>query len=395
MYQEKQGKSGGTRFLLAVLALVALGGGGYYGYNFWMDQQSETQRGLRTLTEEMASAYKSLEAGKLSAAAVSFNTVLSSDPGNNAATQGLRDVESRFADAINAALAEGDIDAASQSLAELRQSLPRSRQAAGLEQSLQQARESAAAAEAERLAQAEAERAQAEADAALNDLLDRAAAAMAAVKQDPAQGEAAAALFREAQGMDPDSGRAADGLLALENYYVDASQEAATNGQFDSADALVVQGLALFPEQAQLAALQSNMSSLEESWEAEAEARAEEQARIAAAEAEAAKALEEANGEANEALQAISEGDLDSAREAYEDLLEDYPDLDATRSLGEQLVSAYIETTRTQLVDEDYDGAESTLAAGRSLAPDNAEWIELETELDDARSSSRRRLGAF
>ncbi len=96
-----------------------------------------------------------------------------------------------------------------------------------------------------------------------------------------------------------------------------------------------------------------------------------------------------------EALQAISEGDLDSARETYEDLLEDYPDLDATRSLGEQLVSAYIETTRTQLVDEDYDGAESTLAAGRSLAPDNAEWIELETELDDARSSSRRRLGAF
>ena len=76
-------------------------------------------------------------------------------------------------------------------------------------------------------------------------------------------------------------------------------------------------------------------------------------------------------------------------------MLEDYPDLDATRSLGEQLVSAYIETTRTQLVDEDYDGAESTLAAGRSLAPDNAEWIELETELDDARSSSRRRLGAF
>ena len=99
----------------------------------------------------------SLESGELAAAAASFNTVLASDPGNNAATRGLRDVEARFTDAFNKSLTAGELAAADELLAELNKAIPKSKQLAGLQQSLRQAEDQAAAEQAERLALAEAE----------------------------------------------------------------------------------------------------------------------------------------------------------------------------------------------------------------------------------------------
>ncbi|MEM1114408.1 MAG: serine/threonine-protein kinase [Pseudomonadota bacterium] len=388
MYAKEQTSSGSSKGLWIVLLLVALGGGGYAAYTTWQDQQEASQRGMRSVAESISMAYRSLEADDLTQAVTAFSEVLELDSGNRAARQGLADVEKRFGAQISAALSERDVATASGLLDEMAAVMPNSQSMPGLLAQTEALQGELAAAEAEALAVAEAEQ-------ALNALLLDASSALDSAAQDLARGPEAAELFRRALEMEPDNGAALDGLDKLTAYYADAADDAANAGDFVRAEDLLVSGLAVFPGQSELQALQASLPGLEEAWLAAAEARAEEEARLAAEQAAAAEALAAAQADANAAMAAIGGGELASARDTYEDLLEEFPDMDATVALGAQLLTAYADLAREQLEIEDYDAVESTLENGRSLAPDYADWLELETELEAARTSSRRRLGAF
>ena len=109
--EEKKAPSGGGLALRVLFALVVVGGAGYGGFTYWQQQQSDATVGLRTVTSGLSGAYKSMEKDKLPEATKSFRSVLTVDPGNNAAKQGLREVEMRYKAAIDQALEEQDLDA--------------------------------------------------------------------------------------------------------------------------------------------------------------------------------------------------------------------------------------------------------------------------------------------
>ena len=101
------------------------------------------------------------------------------------------------------------------------------------------------------------------------------------------------------------------------------------------------------------------------------------------------------NDLASAALAAISTGDLSSAQTAYDELA-GLPDADeASQRVKSQLQDAYLLATRDELQNQAYDVAEELLLLGKALAPNLADWAELEVEIEIGKASSRRRLGEF
>jgi serine/threonine-protein kinase PpkA len=388
MYKEEKKTSSGGLALRVLFALVVVGGAGYGGFTYWQQQQSDATVGLRTVTSGLSGAYKSMEKDKLPEATKSFRSVLTVDPGNNAAKQGLREVEMRYQAAIDQALEEQDLDATETLIKSMGHDFNNTPTVQGYRQALQLARDDISA----QVAAAEAAEAQA---TEITTLLDQANAAMAGMSSDNTQGAKAASLFRQVIDIEPENRRALSGLSAIENYYLESVSKATTEFDFSAASEALTVGLAVFPDQKELFEFQGTLPEMEKVWQEKRSAAAAQRAQEAKDNELAAQAQKAAVEQANEGMDAVKRNELTTARAAYEELAVSYPLLDSTESLKNRLQAAYVQSTRELIDEEDYDSAEEILAQGQSLVPDGAEWPELEEDISSGRNSSRRRLGAF
>jgi len=73
----------------------------------------------------------------------------------------------------------------------------------------------------------------------------------------------------------------------------------------------------------------------------------------------------------------------------------DNPDLPETKELKDALLEGYTVAARKQLDLREFDAAADLVAEGSSLAPDYAVFQKMLSEIDSAKSASRRRLGAY
>ena len=89
------------------------------------------------------------------------------------------------------------------------------------------------------------------------------------------------------------------------------------------------------------------------------------------------------------------QGHLDMAAETFSQLNSTHPELEATRRLKNQLLTAYVAATRDEITNKEFDAAEDYVIRGQVLAPNYAAWAELEDEIEVSRASSRRRIGAY
>ncbi|MEP1595406.1 MAG: hypothetical protein ABJK20_12550, partial [Halieaceae bacterium] len=108
-----------------------------------------------------------------------------------------------------------------------------------------------------------------------------------------------------------------------------------------------------------------------------------------------AKRVQMAKDAAQKGSIAIRNGDLQTARQVYDEVATEYPTLASTGKLRDELLSAYIAASRAQIDLEEYDLANNLIAAGRSISPELEDWLLLEDEIDTAKTKSRRRLGGF
>lgn len=277
--------------------------------------------------------------------------------------------------AIDAALADGDLAAAAVGIDSAADIVPDAPE-------LQSRNDRLAAAQAQR---AEAEEAAAEQLAAL---LDEADQAREAVRTDPAKAEQASDLYRRVLEASPDNPRALEGLDQLGLAYVSIARDAAGEGDFAGAGQAVEMGLALLPEHAGLLEMQASLPSLQDAWEtrlAEAEARRQaEQAALLAAQATV-----------DSGMRALDNGALQVAQQAYDTIAVERPGLDTLDALRQGLIQGYAAAAREQITLKEFDAARELIATAAGHFPDESTWLELQTELESAATSSRRRLGAY
>lgn len=242
----------------------------------------------------------------------------------------------------------------------------------------------------DRLQSARAQQAQADAEAAarLASLLDEADEAREGMRADPALAAEAADLYRRALEQSPGEARARQGLDQIGASFADIAQEAAGEGDFGGAVRAVEAGLALLPENAGLLEMQSSLPALQSAWETRlAEAEAKRKAEQAAQEA--------ARATVNGGMRALQRGALADAQQAYDSVVAERPDLDTLDALRVGLIEGYAVAAREQITLKEFDAARDIIAAAAGHFPDEGKWPELETELETAKNSTRRRLGAY
>ena len=191
----------------------------------------------------------------------------------------------------------------------------------------------------------------------------------------------AAAAYGEVLARNADSSAAKEGFDKSVAALVAHARSAVNRGDFTTARKSLASATNLAPGNAAGAALLADLPGLEQAWQ--------QQQAAAAQEKEAARQL------ANTGITAVTDGDLDMAADTYLQLAATYPELPATRSLKNQLLSAYIAFVREEITSKEYDSAEEYLSRGQVLAPNYAAWPELEEEIEISRSSNRRRIGAY
>ena len=178
----------------------------------------------------------------------------------------------------------------------------------------------------------------------------------------------------------PGSSVANDGLAQSLAGLDAAARTALNTGNFDRAEALLEDAIALNPDDSSSQSLLNELPALQSQWQ-------DEQSKVA-------EQMKQAQAMASDATRAIAIGDLGVARANYDQLVADYPDLEPTQSLKVALITAYAEFARQQLQDEDYEGALATVSDGQSLAPSD-NWAALAQEIETTKAGSRRRLGAY
>ncbi|MFV8816442.1 protein kinase domain-containing protein [Haliea sp. E17] len=239
----------------------------------------------------------------------------------------------------------------------------------------------------ERLAAAENEvRAGALAEATTR--LDATDAAVAKLSSDSGNVADLVEAYREVGEQFPGESRVADGLAAIETWYLERARAAAAEGDFKSAGSIAAEGTTLLPEASQLAKLESALPAQEKAW-ADQEAAAEKEREQLAA------ALRKAETTVRNGQNAVRSGDLDAASEAYETARTDYPDLPAVADLGKDLLEAYAGVAREQIGLNDLESARASVDRGEQDFPNDPVWQKLRVEIEEASSSSRRRLGVY
>ena len=242
----------------------------------------------------------------------------------------------------------------------------------------------------DRLAAARAQIAEAAAQeqARIDELLNEADAAASAIAADPSNAAAAVSIYRTVLEQDPQDARAQKGLDSVAAFYVGVARDSASEGDFDSARQALAAADELLPESEAVAQYSAQLGGLEKQW-------AQQQAELAARrEAERAARVEAEEAVAG-AERSISSGALDVAQQTYEEVVQTHPDLPAVKALAGNLRKAYGDAAREEIELKEFDAAQQYVAQGASHFPDDPVWKLLEEEIETARASSRRRLGAY
>ena len=308
--------------------------------------------------ELTASAAAAARAGDFASAADQYAVVLKIEPDNAAAQAGFQEAVDGLLNRARANSDDGDFDAASTDLAQALRIDPGRQDVAALQQQLP------------------------EIEAAWNQQ-NKVAARLAEANGLYKKGDfsAAADVYIEVLELDPESKQAEQGLSDAMASLINAAQKSADKGDFDTARENIASALKLDAESVAANELSDELPALEKAWKQRkaAEARRVQVAREAAAKGSIA----------------IRDGDLQTARQVYDEVATEYPTLASTGKLKDELLNAYITTTRAQIDVEEYDLAYNLIEAGRSISPERKEWLLLEDEIDNAKTKARRRLGGF
>ena len=243
---------------------------------------------------------------------------------------------------------------------------------------------------ADRLAEARAQIAQAAAQeqARIDELLNEADAAAAAIAEDPSNAAAAVSIYQTVAGQYPDNKRAGDGMAAVTGFYIALARDAASEGDFDGARQALAAANEVLPGTEAVAKFEGQLVSMEANW-------AQQQAELAARREAEQRARTAAEDRAAQGERSIASGALDIAQQAYDEVVQTHPDLAAVIALGNNLRRAYGDAAREEIELKEFDTAQDYVAQGASHFPDDPSWKLLEEEIETARSSSRRRLGAY
>ena len=308
--------------------------------------------------ELTASAAAAARAGDFASAADQYAVVLKIEPDNAAAQAGFQEAVDGLLNRARANSDDGDFDAASTDLAQALRIDPGRQDVAALQQQLP------------------------EIEAAWNQQ-NKVAARLAEANGLYKKGDfsAAADVYIEVLELDPESKQAEQGLSDAMASLINAAQKSADKGDFDTARENIASALKLDAESVAANELSDELPALEKAWKQRkaAEAQRLQMAREAAAKGSIA----------------IRDGDLQTARQVYDEVATEYPTLASTGKLKDELLNAYITTTRAQIDVEEYDLAYNLIEAGRSISPERKEWLLLEDEIDNAKTKARRRLGGF
>ncbi|WP_156507603.1 serine/threonine-protein kinase [Halioglobus sp. HI00S01] len=415
-------KSGGALKWVAGLAVVAgLGVGGY----LWMQgQQGDSARDLRNVTAELATAYSAMNANDLKGAASAFFKVLSQDRNNAAASQGMSQVGTLYVEQLETAIAERDVDLASDLLEgftgyfSANLSIERlTAEVALLEEEQKLAAQQAAFANAQAESAAEAERwAPFTAEQKESFLTSLAAAEQALADGDLDQAEV---LLAEAQTIDENAQELSPLLGQLEiaqeeaalaaaelqqqvDDFMAEAQAAAQQGDFPAARSAVDAALDVMPDSSAALTLDSALPGMEADWQEQqlaaeqaARAKAEQEQHQREEQERAREAVAAAEDAARHGLRAVESGSLDVAQAAYDELSPSYAENDTVQGLGQALVQGYASAAREQIDLKEFDAAQTLVGQGQTGFPNDALWMELEAEIEAGRANSRRRLGAY
>jgi len=308
--------------------------------------------------ELTAAAAAAAKAGDFAAAADQYAVVLKIEPENAAAQAGFQEAVDGLLNRARANSDDGDFDAASKDLAQALRIDPGRQDVAALQQQLP------------------------EIEAAWNQQ-NKVAARLAEANGLYKKGDfsAAADVYIEVLELDPESKQAEQGLSDAMASLINAAQKSADKGDFDTARENIASALKLDAESVAANELSDELPALEKAWK-----------QRKAAEAKRVQVAREA---AEKGAIAIRDGDLQTARQVYDEVATEYPTLASTGTLKDELLNAYITATRAQIDVEEYDLANNLIEAGRSISPEREEWLALEDEIDSAKTKSRRRLGGF
>lgn len=326
----------------------------------WLDaREAEQQRGaeeVQRVTEQnlqvlLDDGQALAASGDASAAGEKFRTALRLDPNNNTAREGLDASVQTLATSAEQAITDGDFEAAGSALAAAMALAPE--QAALAERQAELPALESAYRQAQTVAEARA-------------LLEKG--------QYTAAAEAFAAADPNTPGVAEGLAAAADGLVAVARKDVDSHN-------YDRARERLATAREWSPDNAGAAALLADIPALESAWKQEQAAIAERNAA--------------ATARANEALSAMSEGDLVAARHGYDALMQEFPEMEITRDVRQRLLDAYAEAVREEIEVKSWDSAQGLIAEGQVLAPELAVWQELQDEVEYQEANDRRRLGAY
>ncbi len=230
--------------------------------------------------------------------------------------------------------------------------------------------------------------AQAEELARLNSMLDEAEGATSAIAADPANAAIAMAIYQEVAVQSPDNPRVTKGLASIAGFYLGMAEDAVKAGDFDSARQALAAGQELLPDSELLATLHAQLPALEQTW-------VDQQAAIAQRKEEAKAARSRAEEVVSVAERAIRSGALNVAQQSYDEVVQTHPDLPAVKELESNLRRAYGDAARGEIDLKEFDAAQEYVVQGATHFPDDPAWKLLEEEIETARTSSRRRLGAY
>jgi hypothetical protein len=283
-----------------------------------------------------------------------------------------------FSDALTGAeiaLAENRLDDAEQALSSAAHIAPDVPELAEPQQQLVVAREALAEQQAQR-------------QAVIDGVLQEADAALADVEADPTLAREAARLYQDVLRDDPDNAAAQAGLSNLVDHYVTDARAAIEVQDFALAGEVLTAAEDVIPGQAAIGRLQEELPAL-------VKAREEKQAAAERERELAARARQRATEAARKGETALSRGNLDVAQQAYDKVVADYPDLPAVVELKQALGAAYAQAARNQMESREFDAALEYVALGAVLAPNDPAWVELEQEIETAKTKTRRRMGAY
>ena len=316
----------------------------------WMAAQD-----VGELTNSAAAAAR---AGDFTGAADQYAVVLKIDAENAVASAGFQDAVDGLLNRAKANIQDGDFEAVTSDLADASRLDPQRQDVVTLQEQLP------------------------EIEAAWNQQ-NKVAARLAEANGLYKKGDfsTAADVYIEVLELDPESSQAEQGLSDSMASLINAAQKSADKGDFATARDNIAAALKLDADSVAANELSDELPGLENAWKQRKAAEA--------------KRLQMAKEAAQKGSIAIRNGDLQTARQVYEEVATEYPTLASTGKLRDELLNAYVTATRAQIDVEEYDLANNLIAAGRSISPEREDWLLLEDEIDTAKSKSRRRLGGF